>query len=227
MSSTESSKKGGLLPVNRIESLTDGVFAIAMTLLVLELSIPVIAGSPVNTELSSKLFELWPKLLVYMLSFVILGMMWVHHRLMFHYIERSDGKLAWMNIIFLMFVALVPFAASLLGEYSNSQIAVLVYGIVALLIIIMSLVVWIYITRIDELADRVIETEIAIRRKILYLVGCFFFILAIGISFISPTISLCIYGLTALLTIIISWRDSHGFLSLLFVRMLEKRKKKL
>ena len=225
MSNIQSSNKGSFLPINRVEALTDGVFAIAMTLLVLELSVPVITGSSVNTELLGKLLELWPKLLVYILSFVLLGMMWVHHRLMFHYIERSDGKLAWMNILFLMFVALIPFAASLLGEYSNSQIAVLVYGIVALLIIIMSLVIWIYITKIDELADRVIEPEIAIRRKIFYLIGCFFFILGIGISFISPTTSLCIYVLTALLTIIISWKDSHGFLSLLFVRILEKRRR--
>ena len=225
MNRTQLSSKGSFLPINRVEALTDGVFAIAMTLLVLELGMPVITGGPVNTELLRRLFELWPKLLVYVLSFVLLGMTWVHHRLMFHYIERSDGKLAWMNIIFLMFVALVPFAASLLGEYSNSQIAVLVYGIVALLIIILSFVIWMYITRIDELADRVIETDVAIRRKIFYLVGCFFFILGIGISFVSPVTSLCIYGLTALLTIITSWRDSHGFLSLLFVRILKKRTK--
>ena len=112
MSRTQLSSKGSFLPINRVEALTDGVFAIAMTLLVLELGMPVITGGPVNTELLRRLFELWPKLLVYVLSFVLLGMTWVHHRLMFHYIERSDGKLAWMNIIFLMFVALVPFAAS-------------------------------------------------------------------------------------------------------------------
>jgi len=186
VSSIKSSTRSSLFPVNRVEALTDGVFAIVMTLLVLELSIPVLAGSSANEELLSKLFELWPKLLVYMLSFIILGMMWAHHRFHFHCIARSDGQLAWMNIILLMFVALIPFTASILGEYSNTQVAVVVYGTNVLLIMILSLVSWIYITRKDELADRAIDTEIAIRRKVMTIIGCLFFIIGIGISFLNP-----------------------------------------
>ncbi len=226
MSSIESSRRGSLLPVNRVEALTDGVFAIVMTLLVLELSIPVIAGSPVNEELLSKLLELGPKLLVYTLSFIILGMMWAHHRFAFHCIARSDGQLAWMNIILLMFVALIPFTASLMGEYSDAQVAVLVYGINALLILIVSLIIWIYIAGKRELADSAIDTEIATRRTFFFSMGCLLFIIGIGISFINPVTSLYIYCFTALISTISSWRDSHGYLSILFVRMREKRKKK-
>jgi uncharacterized membrane protein len=226
MSSTELNIKGSLLPVNRIESLSDGAFAIVMTLLVLELSVPVITGSSVNAELLSKLIELWPKLLVYMLSFIILGMMWAHHRFHFHCIIRSDGQLAWMNIFILMFVALIPFTTSLIGEYSDTQVAVVVYGINVLLIMISSLAIWIYITGKHELSDRAIDTEIATRRKVMSIIGCLFFIIGIGLSFLNPIISLYIYGLAVLLSIIFSWRDSHGYLSILFVRMREKRKKK-
>ncbi|MEJ2740732.1 MAG: TMEM175 family protein, partial [Dehalococcoidia bacterium] len=64
MNRTQLSSKGSFLPINRVEALTDGVFAIAMTLLVLELGMPVITGGPVNTELLRRLFDLWPKLLV-------------------------------------------------------------------------------------------------------------------------------------------------------------------
>jgi uncharacterized membrane protein len=210
---------------NRLEALADGVFAIVMTLLVLELSIPVIAESSVNTELPRKLLEMSPKLLVYILTFVVLGIMWVNHRFMFNYIKRSDGKLAWINITFLMVVALIPFSAALLGEYSQSQIAVVVYGVNAVLNIFMCLVIWIYITGNNQLADIAIDAEIAMRRKIMYLVGCFCFLLGIGISFINPIAALYIYGFTALLTIIITLRDSHGFLSIVLVRMLRKNKK--
>jgi uncharacterized membrane protein len=227
MSSSESSRKASLFPVNRIEALTDGVFAIVMTLLVLELSIPVITGSPSNAELQSKLLELVPKLLVYILSFLILGMMWAHHRFKFHCIARSNGQLAWINIILLMFVALIPFTASLVGEYSNIQIAVLVYGINALLILIVSLIMWLYIVGKHELTDSAIDPEIATRRTFFYVMGCLAFIIGIGITFINPVISLYMYGLTALLSIFFSWRDSHGYLSMLFVRMRAKRKKKL
>ncbi len=214
------------LTKNRLEALADGLFAIVMTLLVLELSIPVIAESSANTELLSKLLELWPKFLIYMLSFVVLGTLWVYHHVTFHYITRSDGKLAWMNIILLMFVALVPFSASLLGEYSHAQIAVVVYGMNVLLIMTMGLLMWIYIIKTPRLADEAIDTEVAMRRKIMCLVGCAFHILGIGISFISPIASLCIYGLAALLSIIITWKDSHGYLSKVFVRIRRKSKKK-
>ena len=225
MSSIKSNDRSSFFPVNRVEALADGVFAIVMTILVLELSIPVVTGGPANTELLRKLLDLWPELSVYVLSFILIGMMWVHHRFMFHYIARSDSKLAWLNIILLMFAALIPFAASLLGAYINLQVAVVAYGIIALLNVVMSLVIWIYITGKHELADVTIDTETAMQRKYMYVVGSLFFILGICISFISSIASLCVYGLTALLSIIISWRDSHGYLSILFMRLREKRKK--
>jgi uncharacterized membrane protein len=89
------------LTKNRLEALADGLFAIVMTLLVLELSIPVIIESSVDVELLRKLLELWPKILIYMLSFLVLGTLWSNHHFMFHYITRSDGRLSWMNIILL------------------------------------------------------------------------------------------------------------------------------
>jgi uncharacterized membrane protein len=227
MSNTKLSDKGNLFPVNRIEALTDGVFAIVMTLLVLELSIPVIAGSPTNAELLQKLLELGPKFLVYILSFLILGMMWAHHRFNFHCIVRSDSQLAWINIFLLLFVALIPFTASLVGEYSRTKVAVLVYGINAFIILLISFIKWIYITGKPELADSPIDEEIAIRRKFFYAMGCLLFIIGICIAFFSPVISLYVYGFTALLSIFFSWRDSQGYLSMIFVRMREKRKKKI
>ena len=161
-----------------------------------------------------------------MLSFLVLGSLWVNHHVTFHYITRSDGKLAWINIILLMFVALVPFSTSLLGEYINSQVAAAVFGINILLIMTTAMLMWIYVTGKNTLVDRAIDTEVALHRKIMTMVGCAFYILGIGISFISPVASLSIYGLAALLTIIITWKDSHGFLSIVFVRMLKKSKKK-
>ncbi len=216
-----------VLTTKRLEALADGLFAIVMTLLVLELSIPVIAESSVNAELTWNLLELWPKLLVYMLSFVILGTLWVSHHSNFHYVTRSDGKLAWMNIVLLMFVALIPFSASLLGEYSHSQVAVAVYGINILFISTMGVVMWIYIIGKHLLTDRAIDVEVAITRTILYMLNCLFYIIGISISFISPIASLYIYGLAALMTIRLTWMDSHGLLAPFLARIWIKRKQKL
>ena len=131
-----------------------------------------------------------------------------------------------MNIIILMFVALIPFSASLLGEYIHTKVAAAVFGVNLLLIMIVALLMWIHITGEPILVDSTIDAEIAARRIIMLIVGGLFYILGIGISFISPIASVCIYALATLLTIIITWRDSHGFLSLVFVRMGGKRKKR-
>lgn len=214
----KSNQSSIVTPKNRLGALADGVFAIVMTLLVLELSVPVIAESSVNTELIGKLLGLWPKFLVYMLSFIVLGTLWIFHHSTYNYITRSDGKLAWMNIIFLMFVALIPFSASLLGEYGTTEVAVAIFGINVLLPTTIGTLIWIYIITKPILADKVIDARVARQRTIMGLFGCCFYLLGIGISFISPIASLCIYALAALLSIIITWKGSHGYLTKLFVR---------
>ena len=86
-------KKGESEPVftaNRLEALADGLFAIVMTLLVLEIGVPIIAESSAAAELAGKLIELWPKILIYMLSFLVLGSAWLNHRTTFHYVTRSE-----------------------------------------------------------------------------------------------------------------------------------------
>jgi uncharacterized membrane protein len=187
---------------NRLESLADGLFAIVMTLLVLELSVPVITGSSVSSELTGKLIELWPKVLTYILSFILLGAVWEDHHTMFHYVVRSDGKLAWMNIILLMFVALVPFSTSLLGNYSGTRVAAVIYGINFLIIIGMHLLTWRYINRDSTLTDKAIETKYVVRWKKGYLFGCISYAIGIGIAFINPVASICVYAFLALIRII-------------------------
>jgi len=110
------------LTPNRLEFLTDGVFAIVMTLLVLEISIPEIAHPSLQVELPRRLLELWPKLYSYLLSFFVLGTLWTLHHRSFHSIKRSDNVLLWLNIFFLMFVALMPFTTSIVGNYGIGQL---------------------------------------------------------------------------------------------------------
>jgi uncharacterized membrane protein len=108
------------LSKSRIETLTDGIFAVAMTLLVLNISVPQISSHSadiVGTELLKRLFDLWPKILSYAISFLILAIYWSGHHRQFHYIKHSDRVLVWINIMFLMFISILPFSTSLLGEY--------------------------------------------------------------------------------------------------------------
>ena len=94
---------------DRIVNLSDAVFAIAMTLLVLDLRVPDLPEGLVDSELPAALLSLWPKYLGYVLSFVVIGTFWVIHHSIFRSIRRYDRTLLWLNFLFLMFVAFVPF----------------------------------------------------------------------------------------------------------------------
>ncbi len=106
----------GLKP-NRMEALSDGVFAIVMTLLVIELSVPLISKLKAAEELGGMLTEMWPKFLAFAVSFLVLGILWSIHHFQFHFIKRSNGMFTWINILFLLSVALIPFSTALIGEY--------------------------------------------------------------------------------------------------------------
>src|SRR6266487_2888595 len=110
------------LNTNRIEAFSDGVFAVAITLLVLNLQVPQLASA---NELVPKLSELWPKLLSYALSFVIVGIYWVAHHNTFHYIKQSDRNLLWLNILLLMCIVFLPFPTALLGQYPEQRVSVI------------------------------------------------------------------------------------------------------
>ena len=113
---------------DRIVNLSDGVFAIALTLLVLDIRVPNIPENVVGSELPGVLLSLWPKYLGYVLSFVVISTFWIIHHSIFRPIRAYDRNLLYINFLFLMFVAFVPFPTSLLGEYSNHQLPVAVYA---------------------------------------------------------------------------------------------------
>jgi uncharacterized membrane protein len=113
---------------NRIEALSDGIFAIAMTLLVLELHVPNLAHNASNVVVFPALLKMWPKFATYAVSFVSLGVFWVGHHNMYHAVRRADRTLLWLNILFFMFVSLLPFSASVLNAFPQTQVAPLIFG---------------------------------------------------------------------------------------------------
>jgi uncharacterized membrane protein len=98
---------------SRIEAFSDGVFAIAITLLVIEIGVPHVEG----TTLLGALVEQWPSYLGYVISFLQIGVIWANHHNRFRFIVRSDHVLLFLNILFLMCVAFIPFPTALLADY--------------------------------------------------------------------------------------------------------------
>ena len=127
----------------RVLALSDGVFAIIVTLLVLEIHVPELAqGQSLNQALS----EVRPSLTAFVISFVLAGMYWVGHRDLFALIRRTDRGLVWLNILFLLPLCLLPFAAGMLGRYDREPVALRIYGLVLVVIAVMRVVIWLYAT---------------------------------------------------------------------------------
>ncbi len=121
-------------------ALTDGVFAILMTLLVLEIRVPPLAaGESFSTAF---LLEVWPKGVVFVISLVLTGLSWVGHRDLFHLLRGVQRGLVWLNLLSLLPVALVPAAAALLGAYSQDALALRLDGLLLLLRALLRLVLW-------------------------------------------------------------------------------------
>jgi uncharacterized membrane protein len=102
------------LSKSRIEALSDGVVAIAITLLVLELKVPQVMSHHSDREMLEALIELRWEFATYVITFLIAGAFWYLHHLTFHFIKHVDGVLVWINLMFLMFIALLPFSAGLM-----------------------------------------------------------------------------------------------------------------
>jgi uncharacterized membrane protein len=110
----------------RLAALSDGVFAVAMTLLVLDLRAPKITGHSAH-ELWSALVPMKLHLLIWIMSFLTLGIFWVGQQTQLNYLEKSDRDLAWIHLAFLLAVKLMPFSTSLLGENSQNRLALVEY----------------------------------------------------------------------------------------------------
>ena len=113
---------------HRVEALTDGIFAVAMTLLVIELKVPDPHAVESQQQLADALVQLSPKALSWVISFLVLATFWISHHRLFHYVRHVDTGLLWRNIWQLMFVSLMPFSAALLGEFPRTDIAQIAYN---------------------------------------------------------------------------------------------------
>ena len=150
-----------VLTTRRIEALADSIFAIAMTLLVLTLTLPDMAQTKLS--LSQLLADQWPKFFNYALSFLLLAIFWIVHHQQFHVIRRTDRRHVWINIGILMFVALMPFSTDIAGDYSGETLAELVFSANLMILGLLFLLNWWYACWHHRLVDHDLDRETIIR----------------------------------------------------------------
>jgi len=177
---------------DRIETLVDGIFAIAMTLLVLNLTVPELTNPIGDLTIYAVLMGLIPKFFTYALSFILLAIFWKVNHSQFYYIKRINTPLLWITIIWLLFVALVPFSTSLTGEYGNLQSAQIFFDLNLLAIGLLSALLWYYATE-KKFTDEITSEEIH-KIRIINLMLPAAALFAIGLTFISPSWSSLAYA---------------------------------
>jgi uncharacterized membrane protein len=183
--------------LERVVFFSDAVFAIAITLLALEIRLPEVDAD----ALPQAIIGLLPEIAVYALSFLIVGLYWVGHHRMFHYIARYDYTLIWLNLFFLLCIAFLPVASNILGHYKH-PFAVLFYCSVLCITSLMSVLLWWYASHNHRLIESDVEPHViryVFNRSIATIVVA---LLAAGVAFINTTVALVILGIYATLAIV-------------------------
>ncbi|MFG3223819.1 TMEM175 family protein [Kitasatospora sp. NPDC048194] len=183
----------------RIEAFSDGVFAIAITLLVLEIRIPQAHGA---AELWRALGEQWPSYFAYVVSFLVIGVVWVNHHTLFGYLARIDRTLMFVNLLLLMLISALPFPTALVAQNlrngSAANVAAAVYGGVMVGQAVVFGVFCNYATRTGHCFDERVDVAAARAGRWRFELGLAVYPLTVGLAFLSAPAALAVHGLLAL-----------------------------
>ncbi|MFO1317104.1 MAG: TMEM175 family protein [Burkholderiales bacterium] len=186
----------GVFTKGRLEALTDGIMAVAMTILVLDLKFDATEAIATDTHLLQHLVDLERTFTVYLVSFVVLGMCWIGHHHQFHYVRRTDRGLMWINFAFMMLVTVVPFTTSLMIDYEDLRLPCVLFGAVQLLLSLTLLANLGYVARRPALRDEALTAEVAasIRRRLLLLSAVP--AVSMAVALVNTRAALYLYALT-------------------------------
>jgi TMEM175 potassium channel family protein len=152
------------LSFERIVFFSDAVFAIAITLLVLEIKVPHL-DTPNETELRAKLWYLLPKIVGFIVSFFVISLMWFEHHRIFRYIKNFDGGLIWRNLVFLLTISFIPFPTALSSENSWSRTAFMIYALSFAFAGLAKFWIWSYASSRRELLAENVDSAFALKIK--------------------------------------------------------------
>jgi uncharacterized membrane protein len=175
----------------RVLALTDGVFAIIITLLVLEIHLPDLAQ---GQSLRDALRETRPSFVAFLISFVVIAIAWAGHRDLFAHIRRTDRNLVWLNVVHLLPLCVLPFGAALLSQYDRGPVALRMYGLLLLFIAATRLSVWLYATNRPHLLFEPIGRRTRTVGMLIVVVPAGLYALAILIASDAPAASLAIHA---------------------------------
>ena len=178
----------------RVEAFSDGVFAIIITLLVLELRVPHIELPATAEALSEALVHLLPKFIAWVISFAIVGVIWVNHHRIFHALKSIDHNLFWLNLNLLLWTSFIPFPTALVGDYLNNKLAMSFFGIANSMMGFAFLFIRLYMWRHPETTEGLSREYLwkGVRNVLLF--GPSLYLTGAALAWVHPYIALAVYG---------------------------------
>ena len=189
------------MSIGRLEAFSDGVFAIVITLLILDIKVP--AGE--HGRLGHALAVQWPQYVAYLLSFFVVGVIWLNHHATVHLLARTDHTVLVLNLLLLLPVTVLPWPTAVLAEYAtegtaaDQRVAVLLYGLTNVTMAIAFNVLWRYILRHPELQKPDVDRGLLAVRNRRYNVGLAAYPLITLIGLLDVTVFIALMGLVALM----------------------------
>jgi uncharacterized membrane protein len=185
---------------SRLETFSDGVIAIVITLLVLEIHVPEVGE---GESLADALWDQWPSYAAYLVSFITIGVMWLNHHRMFDQVVRVDGVLLLLNLYLLLWMAIIPFPTSVVALYldeggRNASTALAVYGGVILMNAIAFTLLFGWITHDDRLIGQPIPAAVRSAARRRFGLGLAVYSVAFALSWVSAPLALALHAAMAL-----------------------------
>jgi uncharacterized membrane protein len=190
------------LGLERIVFFSDAVMAIAITLLAIDIRVPEIDPAAAAAELPKQLAAITPNLLTFFISFIVIGIYWISHHRYFSYIKRYDTRLMLLNLMFLFFIACMPFVASLLGRFPSVPIALVIYTLAVAALGTSMALIWRYASKDHLLVEPDLEAGTIKIINIRLFVAPLMFLVAVPFAFVSKLAVIIVWWLSPLVVIL-------------------------
>ena len=151
--------KVSLIDQNRVFNFSDGVFAFAATLLVVKIDLPPIIRNDFSHNLSTAFSVLWPQYLVNIISFIVIGYYWMNHHAILGHVKRYTTIVVWLNILFLISIAFLPFPVDLYGDFPTTRFVVVFYSASLAVSGFMLFFIWLYARSSNLISASLSESE--------------------------------------------------------------------